>query len=638
MLVVVSIGLALWVFLFASLARIQLFEHVAYRDLADRQHTRHVEIPCDRGQILDRHDNVLAGTLSSPSVIADPARIEDVRAVSRKLGSILGIRASEIRSRLGRGGRFVWLDRRITPERGDAVVAAAIPGICLVPEKDRVRPYGDLALPVLGITDVDNRGIEGIEREFDEVLRGTEGWKLLQQIPTRASRSLPDVPHRPPVDGRDLVLTLDASVQSVVELELNRAVEDKDAAWGMALAMEPATGEIVAIACATPDGGNDRCPVPSMNRCVAAQFEPGSTYKIVTFAAALEEGVVSPDDVFPAGNGKMNFGSYTIHDPKDHYDTLTVREAFEYSSNVVTAQIALALGEENLYSYSRAFGFGSRSGVELPGEVAGILRRPKNWSGRSLPTIAIGHELTVNLIQMAAAYGAIANGGVLMEPRIVREVRDADGSVVERFPPRRVRRVVSTETAELLREFLAGVVERGTGKAANLGFVRAAGKSGTAQMVEESGGFSHSRFTSSFIGFVPAEDPKLVVAVVLVDISDVYYGGIVVGPVFREIVLKSACSEMGDPFHDLLRRKAAAAYVEPDAARPSAIVPAVAMGERPSKMPDLRGLLLRDAKACLLRADASVRLVGAGTVKSQQPSPGTSLEPGIRCALVGSEP
>lgn len=645
-------GAALWLLLFGGLVRIQVFEHETYRERADRQHTRRVVIHGNRGRILDRTGEMLAGTLSAPTIVANPSQIRDLGQTEescRSLSALLGLPIGAVRGPLAREGGFAYIARKVDPDAGDRVAAAGLAGIACIPEKDRIYPYEKLARPVVGITDVDMNGIEGIEKQFDSHLSGEDGWKVLQAIPSRGPRPLPGFPFCPPRDGCDVLLTLDTPLQSIVELELERAVEKTEAACGMALAMEPSTGDILAMATVlSAQEAREAGRVPLMNRCVAAQFEPGSTFKIVTYSAAFEEDAVSPLEVFNAGNGEMSFGSYTIHEARtSRYDRLLAREGFEKSSNIVSAQIAYRLGGrgsgsydrsvEKLYSYARAFGFGARTGIALPGEVPGVLRRPADWSGRSLGTVAYGQEIAVNLVQLASAYAAIANDGVLMEPRIVREIRWPDGSVRERIPPRAVRRVVSSETAALMRDLMRGVVDHGTGKEADLKIWPTAGKTGTAEMMVEGGGYSETRFTPSFIGFAPADDPEILLAVVLVDVSKVFYGGVVAGPVFREILLKNACSEIGESFLPALQGEAVATWAH--AGEPTAGRPAPAFASAPADtMPDLSGLFVREAKAWLLKADASVRVRGAGTVAAQDPPAGTPLRPGVACSLVGSEP
>ncbi|MFH1681078.1 MAG: penicillin-binding transpeptidase domain-containing protein [Candidatus Eisenbacteria bacterium] len=645
-------GFGAWVLLVAGLVNVQIVKHEQYRKRAEQQHERRVTIPCNRGRIYDRSGEVLARTLSSTTIIADPELIQELgtlRATSGALSEILGIRASEVRGKLERESRFGYIARKVEPEVGDRIAAAGLSGIYCIPEKERTRPFDSLAVQVVGVTDVDMRGLEGIEREFEPYLRGEDGWKILQAIPKIGPRSLPGFPYRPPVDGCDVKLTLDASLQMIVEQEIAAAVERTGAAWAMALAMEPSSGDVLAMATHLSAGERRRTGGSIlMNRCVAAQYEPGSTYKLVTYSAAFEERAVSPYEIFDAGNGEMDFGCFRVREARtSRYDRLMAREGFEKSSNIVSAQIGYRLGgrgagfyqrgAEKLYSYSRAFGFGARTGITLPGEVSGVLRRPSDWSARSLGTIAFGQEVAVTLLQLTAAYAAIANDGVLMEPRIVDSVLWPDGSVRERFPPRAVRRVVSTETAALMRDLMRGVVLRGTGKGSDLELWRTSGKTGTAEMIVEGGSYSDERFTPSFVGYAPASDPRIVVAVVLVDVSRVFYGGVVAGPVFREIIRKSACSDIDDVFLPTLRQEAVAtwAHVGEPSRAPAAPPFAACL---PETMPDCTGRFLREAKARLLGTEAPVRLRGTGTVASQDPPPGTVLHPGIACTLVGSEP
>lgn len=645
-------GVCLWVYLVACLMNIQIFNHEHYRERAENQHEYRVAIPANRGRIYDRNGEVLARTLSSNTIIADPARIQELGALDETgaaLGGILGIRPSAVREKLEKRSRFAYVARKVDPEIGDRIAEADLPGIYCIPEKERTRPFENLALQVVGVTDLDMKGIEGIEKEFEPVLRGEDGWKVLQAIPRVGPRSLPGFPYRPPVDGCDVKLTLDASLQMIVEQELGKAVEKSGAAWGMALAMEPSTGDVLAMATSLSDEERRRSGGSIlMNRCIAAQYEPGSTFKLVTYSGAFEEKAVSPFEIFDAGNGEMSFGSYKVSEARtSRYDRLAAREGFEKSSNIVSAQIGYRLGGrgegsygrgvEKLYSYSRAFGFGARTGIALPGEVPGLLRRPRDWSRRSLGTIAFGQEIAVTLLQLTAAYAAIANDGILMEPRIVESIVGPDGSVRERFLPRAVRRVVSSETAALMQDCMRGVVLRGTGKGLDVPLWRLAGKTGTAEMIVEGGGYSDTRFIPSFVGYAPADDPRIVLAVVLVDVSRVFYGGAVAGPVVREIFLKAACSELGEPFLPTLRGEAVATWAHAGEPARADSAPSFAAC-LPETMPDCTGRFLREAKAALLRAEAAVRVRGSGTVVSQDPAPGTLLRSGIACMLVGSEP
>ncbi len=646
MFVVVTCGVLVWFLLVSGLARIQIAEHDRFNTLAEKQHNLRVVIPFMRGRILDRRGTLLAGSISSPSVIANPAQIADAAAVSRVLGPLVGSYGDVLFERLSdRRKKFVWIRRKVDPALWESIEAKNLPGVYRIPEIDRVNPSGPLARQVVGSTDVDGVGLGGIEKQFDRLLRGTPGWQVLQRVPSSESRPVCTYPCRPPVNGCDIVLTLDSDMQSATESELRKAIERCGARWGMALVMDPSTGEILAMA--SEDGTKGGMEVPRGNRCVVSQFEPGSTFKLITYSAALEEKVVSPDDRFYGWHGKKDFGTYTIRDAKE-YDTLTVQRAFELSSNIVTAQVAEALGREKLYAYARDFGFGTLTGIALPGEVPGMLHKPSDWSGRSLETISIGHEVAVNLVQLCSAFSAIANDGVLMEPRIVREIRGSDGEPRETFPPMPVRRVVSVETARTMRRFLEGVVRRGTGKAAAVGNWPTGGKSGTAQMLRADGRFSNTDFISSFIGFVPVGNPKVVAAVILVDPSGISAGGLVAGPAFRNILTRAMCTDLSDSFLPELQREAVRGWLRAKTAEGAAAADAGSHGEhfaqaaapaaRPgrAKMPDLRGLPMRVAKRLLLEAGAAVCCRGGGTVASQSPPAGSDLGRASAPVLTGT--
>lgn len=630
--VVVAGGIAVWLFLLVSLFRIQVVKHTHYNTLASRQHEKPVEVPARRGNVFDRNEELLVGSSSAPSIIANPSQIEEASAVGRTLASILQCDRRTLTRRLREDREFLYVERKVAPAVWSQIEEASLPGVYSVLERDRVYPYGDLASHILGRTNIDNVGIEGIERQYDEYLRGTPGWRVLQKVPTRGSRPVAGSPFMAPRDGSDIELTIDVGLQGSAEMELEKALARTDAQWGMVLAMEPSTGEILAMTEKTGPRFRSKDGA-AMNHCLSAQFEPGSTFKIVAFAAALEQGVVELDQIFDAGGGKYDFGFYKLRDSKEH-DSLSVREAFWYSSNIVTAQIANLLGKQNLYRYARKFGFGSISGIDLPGEVAGILRKPVEWSGRSLGTIAIGHEMTVNLVQLVSAFAAIANGGMLMEPHVVREIRDADGHPVFQAEPTAIRRVLRPETAATLRDLLAGVVREGTSKQAALDRWDAAGKSGTAQMLNDDGTFSNRNYVSSFVGFVPAGNPKIALAVVLVDPTGVSAGGVIAGPVFRDILTRAATSMHSDPFADVRRKEAIRTWIaSTEAGEPASLgaAPIVPSGT----MPDVTGLTIREARRLMLANGVPVSCQGVGTVTAQEPKPGADIAGTSLCILKG---
>ncbi|MCK5118391.1 MAG: PASTA domain-containing protein, partial [Candidatus Latescibacteria bacterium] len=406
-------------------------------------------------------------------------------------------------------------------------------------ETTRHYPFGALAGQVLGYTNVDNKGIEGLELGLDEDLHGQPGWTAFR-VDARGRRFAEiNNPVQDPRDGDRVLLTLSAAIQAIVEEELSDAVARFSARSGQAVLMDPRTGAILAMAnvpSCDPNRPGKTAVWTRKNRTITDCYEPGSIFKIVAVAAALEEGIKRPDDRIFCENGKVKVAGRTIRDVHK-YGWLTLQEVLEYSSNIGTIKVAQEVGARLLYQYGRAFGFGYQTGIQFPGEVKGTFRPPAKWSGLSLATIAMGQEVAVTALQMAAAYGAIANGGVLMRPWIVRAVVDAHGKTVRESRPEEIRRVMSPETARTLTQFLQGAVERGTGVNAQLEGVHVAGKTGTAQKAIEGGrGYAPGEYVSSFIGFLPAGDPKVVCLVSVDTPRGGYYGSQVAAPAFKRIM------------------------------------------------------------------------------------------------------
>jgi cell division protein FtsI (penicillin-binding protein 3) len=405
-------------------------------------------------------------------------------------------------------------------------------------EAKRAHPRGSLAAQVLGFCDTDGRGVEGVELAFEQHLSGQPGSRVVGANAHGYLATTPDSRARAAEDGATIVLTIDTTAQSVLERELRDCVEKSGAACATAVLMDPRTGDVYAMGTFPnfdPGNAGESRAEHRRNRSITDLAEPGSTFKIVTAAACLERGVAAPGTLVESSK-EIELSGGRLRDKED-YGWVTLEETLTLSVNTATARLAREVGADALYEYARAFGFGCVTGIDLPGEVSGILRRPVHWSGRSLETIAIGQEVAVSPIQLACAYAAVANDGVLMEPRVVREIRDSDGRLVRSFHPKRVRQAVSRETARFLTEILTAVVEDGTGKEARIPGLSVAGKTGTAQRVDpKTGQYDPRRHVSSFVGFLPAEDPKLVGVVVVDRPNGVGYGGQVAAPCFRRIV------------------------------------------------------------------------------------------------------
>ncbi len=404
---------------------------------------------------------------------------------------------------------------------------------------ERCYPRAGLAAQILGFCSRDGDGLEGIELACDRWLSGEPGSEVVGADAKGNLATIPGGRRRAAVDGNDVRLTIDPTAQSVLERELERCVQESGAASASAILLDPRTGDILAMGSwPTFEPGRVRKSRPEQrrNRVITDINEPGSTFKLITAAACLEEGVVTPGTLIESCEELELAGGHILHDKED-YGWVSVEEALQLSVNTATANLARKIGPNTLYEYARAFGFGCVTGVDLPGEVSGILRRPAHWSGRSLETIAIGQELACTPLQLASAYGAVANGGVLMKPRIVTGIVDPHGKVLREIRPTAVRRVISAETARNLTRILSSVVEGGTAIEAGIPGITVAGKTGTAQRVDpETGTYDRKRHVGSFVGFLPAEDPRIVGVVVVDRPRGKGYGGQVAAPCFRRIV------------------------------------------------------------------------------------------------------
>ena len=591
------------------IAWLQVVRHEYYVQRADLNQEQRVLLRPVRGQILDREGRVLARDLQTYSVSATPREMEDPHRTARGLAALLGESPRRLTKAFAQRPRFLWVRRRVPPALAARIAARHERGVYLTTEVQRVYALGEAAAEFLGRTDLDNNGVDGLELQLDQTLRGHTGWTTLIRDGAGRVHAFPRGMRRRPEDGDQVVSTLDADLQCIVESHLASAVDSLRATRGFALFMDPRTGEVLAAA-VVPHLG----PGKGRNWNFTDQFEPGSTYKVVVAGAALEEGLAEPDQVFEAsatGVARVAPGA-VFHDThkQAHY---TFRDAVRFSSNIVMGRIGCLIGAQRLYRYSTALGFGSITGIPFPGEAGGRLRSPEHWSGRSTPTIAIGQEVSVTPLQLTLAYAAIANGGVMMRPMLVREVRDARGQTLRRYAPEASHRVFSERTSALLREMLTAVVDSGTAKAAGVTGIRIAGKTGTAQKYDAAvGTYGKGLYLSSFAGFVPADEPRLVGVVVIDEPRGRrYYGGEVAAPVFRNVI-----QDLRRLPHGLL-----GSGVMQVAARPPSPAPVA--------VPDLRLLPPGAAEQRLVVHDLRPRFAGAGPrVVGQEPAAGTAVERG----------
>jgi cell division protein FtsI (penicillin-binding protein 3) len=505
---------------------------------ADRQHQKTVTVEGGRGAIVDRQGKVLAVNMDVPSVFGIPTSLDNPSGVAHDLARVLHVRPDDIERKLRQERSFVWIARKLDPEQGRRLAALSLDGIGIVLEGRRFYPNGTLLSHVLGFAGMDGQGLEGLERRYDKYLSGEKRLVVLQRDALGRTVFPKGISERAPTPGHSLTLTIDEFIQYVAEKELDEAVTSARAKGGMALVMEPKTGAILAMALSPKFDPNTMSGMSAdrwRNRMITDAYEPGSTMKVVVAAAALEERVMKPYSLVYGENGRMEIARTVIHD-HEKSGWMTFAEVIQKSSNIGAAKIAMQLEEARLYRYVKAFGFGEKSDIDLPGEIAGLMKEPKDWGRRSLASIAMGQEIGVTPLQLVTAISAIANGGWLMKPYVVSEIRDAGGHLVGRIEPHVRRQPISTATARMLTEILEGVVTIGTGRKAAVPGYRVAGKTGTAQKIDpRTGAYSSSLLVGSFVGYVPAEDPRLAIVVVIDEPKAEAWGGVVAAPVFRRI-------------------------------------------------------------------------------------------------------
>ncbi|MBN1913933.1 MAG: hypothetical protein JW788_05985 [Candidatus Omnitrophica bacterium] len=528
-------------FLFCCAARllfIQFFRSDFLKAIALRQHNLYVELEPKRGSIYDANLKVQAQNISVDSLYACPDQIKDreKEKIIRQLMPVLKADYAYLKNRLFRKKSFVWLARKIEPWQSEAVKNLKIKGLGFIKESKRCYPNSYLASHVLGFSGLDNTGLEGLELYYDKYLKGEPGWALFLRD---ARQNKLDIFKKMvyPHDGYDLVLTIDEVIQYIAERELDKVFNHYRAKGASIVVMDARNGAVLALANRPTYDLNEygRSDMQARrNRAVCDLFEPGSVFKIVTASAALEEKKVKEEDRFFCENGSYRVATHLLHDHRPH-GWLTFKEVITQSSNIGTTKVAQIIGEGPLYDYIRLFGFGSRSGVDLPGEISGIAKEPRLWSKISISAIPMGQEIGVTALQLAGAMSVIANGGNLLRPYLVSEIKDKYGQVIKEFPPQVLNRVISVDTASRMRKLLAGVVEEGTGKLARMKNFSCAGKTGTAQKLDANGRYSHDSFIASFVGFAPVEEPLITVAVIVDDPHPYYFGGVVSAPVFKNV-------------------------------------------------------------------------------------------------------
>jgi cell division protein FtsI (penicillin-binding protein 3) len=632
----------------ARAVQLQVLRREQLGDDMVEQYRRQLVLKPRRGVVTDRAGVLLAGSADARSVYADPLilRKEDPRgAALAKVARALRVDPAEARRKLAKGSRFVFLARRVSQAESDAVERIVkdlrLRGIALVAETRRYYPKVELASQLLGAVGDDGNGLEGVELALDDLLAGSPA--KVPSLRDGAGRTViqTEASTAREREGARVELTIDQGVQLATERALARAAAGSRATAGMAVALDPRTGELLALASWPPANANaPRTAAALRNRVVADGFEAGSTMKTFTIAGALDRGAVSPLDAIDCGNGTLTIGAHTIHD-HEALGWAGPSKILTLSSNVGAARIGARLGKQGLHDVLVAFGFGERPGTGLPGEARGLLPFPR--SDISLATQSFGQGLTASPIQITAAMAAIANGGLLLRPHVVKRVVDpATGEVLDEPAPEVVRRAVSEKAAQSVARWLVGVVEdpKGTGKRARLERWRVAGKTGTAQKADPvSGGYSRDRRFSSFVGFAPADAPRVAIGVFIDEPKGERYGGEVAAPAFREIA-EHALELLGVP--PLAEPAAAAVATAPppaadaDDEEPPPVDEAAPPGRTAGGLvivPTLSGLPARYAIRRLEEADLAADVGGSGRVVSQSPPAGRAVARGTRVRM-----
>jgi len=603
------------------LVQVQVLNARKYQEIARKQYEAEVKLPALRGRIYDRNGKLLVSNARRVSFAADPKSMRDRKEqVADRFARVFEKSREFYLSKLADNQqRFVWLERNVNPELAARVKPAEFTGVIEVSEPKRLYHYDHAAGQLIGFTDIDNKGLSGIELQEDRYLKGSDGHMTMQRDGYGHVRPSVEYPRIEPVNGNDLVLTIDVEYQAIAEQELKKGVERNKAESGLVIMMDPASGEILALAnypTFSPENSSREDQFVLRNRAITDMFEPGSVFKLVAASAALERNIVKPDQKFNAERGKYNAplpgGKFHLISDMHEFDVLTFQEAIELSSNIVLAKISDLVGAEALFTMARNYGFGTETGIELPGEIRGELKKPSEWSGTTLNSMAYGYEVGVTPIQIVTAYAAVANKGMLMKPYVVKQARDQNQQVIRESAPESVRRVVSRKTAETLNAMFKGVVLRGTGVSARIAGASVAGKTGTSRKFI-GGRYETGSYTATFAGYFPADDPKVVCLVMLDNPSaGAYTGGLASAPIFKAIAEKVYATSQQ--------------FVKmPDA---------VAGVPETLAVPDVMALKTDDARLKLEKQGFTVLLNGEGPiVVAQSPEGGTSLHHGARVTL-----
>ncbi len=662
--------------LLVRLVHIQVVNHDKYGAIAHEQYTREYKHKAPRGLIYDRNLTMLALNKERFDLGVHKRSVSDLNILCARLAGLLNVAPEVLFEKFQTQSSFVVLFRDIDEGKAQIIQALKMPGVKVTKSTERLYPFKETLAQVIGFADIDGKGLSGIELQFDSKLKGNDGWSILQKD-ARGNNIMPISSRtRDSQKGDNIVLTIDHVIQTIAEEELSLSVKKYNAKGGTVVITNPTTGEILAMAAAPGFDANlasTTNPDAWRIRGITDIFEPGSTFKIVTLMQALRDTTIGADDIIFCENGKYKMYGETINDPEKHA-WLSIEDIFIHSSNIGTAKLAIKLGKEKLFKVSRDFGFGNKTGIELPGELSGILKKPTDWSKFSLAAMSYGHEVATTVLQMAMAYGAIANGGLLMKPVIVKEIQDNGGKRQYEFTPQTTRKVMNPKIAAKMSAILKKVVDEGTGIQAKIPNASIAGKTGTAQKPRSNGkGYSNTDFVASFVGYYPAEHAKLLIYVTLDEPYPIHSGGSVAAPTVKKMLKRimevyetprpvptPQMAKLSPPNRwtvpNLVGRRIEVAekifeergiqyrtngegtYIksQENMDAEDKIVLELQHAESDSlygSMPSLIGLSLRKAIVELSMHGLRAKVDGHGLVTGQQPAAGSNMKIGSRCYL-----
>ena len=635
-LTIISIlSLSVWLVIMGKLFWIQVINHADLLAVRNNQYTQEIILEAERGTIRDRNGNALTMNLPHYDLGVHPPLVEEPEKMAEAFSETFGKPTSYYAEKLQSGKNFVWMERKVIPSKGLSIIEKDFKGLSPIKQSKRYYPYGEIGAQLVGFTDIDNLGIEGVERSYDNYLKGVDGRKTFQidgkgrDFSGMLSRTVNSI------RGGDVRLTIDLDYQIILQEELEDAFEKWNAERVIGILLQPQTGEILAMGSAPDFNPNNYTSYPVenfKNRAITDTYEPGSTFKLITATTAIENKVYNESDMIFCENGKIRVANVTITDHKP-YGWLTFNQVFYNSSNVGVIKVAQSSGRENIYHTARAFGFGNKTGISIDGESSGILHDLDKWSPLSLAEIAIGYEVSVTPLQLGMAYAAAANGGYLLKPRIIASASKSDGTEIISDDIKVVRRVMTSETSRKLRDLFLGVVKVGTGKKAYMKGFDVAGKSGTSQKLLNG---KHSKeYYASFVAFFPAENPEFL-CVIIVDNPDAYvsYGGEVAAPIVKNIFTRIVDSNpqliASSPVRKIERAEEELIKIEraqPELMNLSSVRYVKSQKENIRKdiMPNVKGLSLRAALKILGERNLITNFSGSGIVKKQSPLPGRRI-------------